>query len=100
MPVADLYQAMRKRGEAVLAKAARACRAARVPCDERLEVALGGRPSDLILDEARRWRADLIVMGTHGRSGLRRLALGSEAERVARMAQVPVLLARAARRRV
>ncbi|WP_321948171.1 universal stress protein [Paraburkholderia sp. J10-1] len=38
------------------------------------------------------WRADLIVMGTHGRRGVRRLMLGSVAERVLRCARCPVLL--------
>ena len=51
--------------------------------------------SDAILAEARNWRADLIVMGTHGRRGLNRLILGSDAERVVREAPVPVLLVRA-----
>lgn len=38
------------------------------------------------------WRADLIVMGTHGRRGVRRMVLGSVAERVLRCATCPVLL--------
>ena len=50
--------------------------------------------SDVILDDARTWRADLIVMGTHGRRGLNRLLLGSDAERVLRDSPVPVLLTR------
>ncbi|MET0658965.1 MAG: universal stress protein, partial [Steroidobacteraceae bacterium] len=41
------------------------------------------------------WPADLIVMGTHGRRGLGRWALGSDAESVLRSASVPVLLVRA-----
>jgi len=53
--------------------------------------------SDVILDEARKWHADLLVMGTHGRRGLNRLLLGSDAERVLREAPVPVLLVRATR---
>ncbi len=51
--------------------------------------------SDVILHEARKWRADLLVMGTHGRRGVKRLVLGSDAERVLREALVPVLLVRA-----
>ncbi|HNH51533.1 MAG TPA: universal stress protein, partial [Nitrosomonas sp.] len=39
-----------------------------------------------------RWHADLIVIGTHGRSGFSRLMLGSVAEGVARLTSVPVLL--------
>jgi len=39
--------------------------------------------------------ADLSVLGTHGRRGVRRLVLGSDAEQVVRTASVPVLLVRA-----
>ncbi|MCC7082079.1 MAG: universal stress protein [Burkholderiales bacterium] len=54
----------------------------------------GRRVSDVILDEARRWHADLIVMGTHGRRGFNRLLLGSDAERVLHDTPVPLLLVR------
>jgi nucleotide-binding universal stress UspA family protein len=53
-----------------------------------------GDARDVILDEAKRLPADLIVMGTHGRSGLPRLVLGSVAEDVSRHASCPVLLVR------
>ena len=51
-----------------------------------------GRVANAVVDQARRWRADLIVMGTHGRRGLDRMFLGSDAELVARHSPVPVLL--------
>jgi nucleotide-binding universal stress UspA family protein len=47
-----------------------------------------------IVAEAARWGADLIVMSTHGRHGLDRLAMGSHAEAVLRHTPVPVLLVR------
>ena len=47
-----------------------------------------------IIEQARRTDADLIVMGTHGRSGLSRLRVGSVAESVTRAAPCPVLLVR------
>lgn len=53
-----------------------------------------GRVADAILDEARKWKAELIVMGTHGRRGMKRLLLGSDAEAVVRAARAPVLLVR------
>ena len=53
-----------------------------------------GRVADSILDEARNWRADLIVMGTHGRRGVSHMLLGSDAEGVVRGSPVPVLLVR------
>jgi nucleotide-binding universal stress UspA family protein len=53
------------------------------------------RPAgSLILAQARQWQADLIVMGTHGRRGLVRLALGSDAEQVVRASTEPVMLVR------
>ena len=49
-----------------------------------------------ILRYAKRVHADLIVLGTHGRRGVRRLVMGSDAEAVVREARVPVLLVRSA----
>lgn len=54
-----------------------------------------GSPALAILDAVEATGADLIVMGTHGRSGFRHLVLGSVAERVARKSPVPVLTVRA-----
>lgn len=51
-----------------------------------------GRPSDAIVAYAREESNDLIVVGTHGRSGFRRLALGSVADRVLRDAPCPVMV--------
>jgi nucleotide-binding universal stress UspA family protein len=48
-------------------------------------------PVAAIIDTAGRWPADLIVMGTHGRSGFERVLLGSVAEKVLRKAPCPVL---------
>ncbi len=50
-----------------------------------------GDPALKVLGAAKRLHADLIVMATHGRKGLRRLVLGSVAERVVREAPCPVL---------
>jgi nucleotide-binding universal stress UspA family protein len=55
---------------------------------------IGQHIYDAIEDEAKRWQADLIVVGTHGRQGIRRFLLGSVAEGVARVASKPVLLIR------
>jgi universal stress protein A len=50
-----------------------------------------GAPATAIVRAARRERAEVLVLGTHGRSGLRRLLLGSVAERVVRTAPCPVV---------
>jgi nucleotide-binding universal stress UspA family protein len=50
-----------------------------------------GDPRDVIDEVARQSNADLIVMGTHGRRGVRRMMLGSVAETIVRTASCPVL---------
>ncbi len=55
-----------------------------------------GVPFDQILGVARRLRCDLIVLATHGRTGLRHMVLGSVAENVVRRAPCPVLSVRPA----
>jgi len=54
-----------------------------------------GGPVDEILKIDRRWRPDLIVIGTHGRGAVRRFLMGSVAEHVVRRASRPVLTVRA-----
>ena len=49
---------------------------------------------DWIVRKAEEVKADLIVCGTHGRRGIPRLVMGSDAEQVVRRAPVPVLLVR------
>jgi nucleotide-binding universal stress UspA family protein len=86
---------LRKRGRALLERAHRQAKKSRIAADATMAESAGGPAADAILREAKRWRADVIVMGTHGRRGLRHLVLGSEAERVVRLSPVPVLLVRA-----
>jgi len=54
-----------------------------------------GSPAEEILAYAQQEHIDLIAMATHGRTGLKRVALGSVAEHVLRRASTPVLLVRA-----
>jgi len=62
--------------------------APRVPYDARV---LAQSPVDAILEQACDSGADLIVMGTHGRTGLRRLFVGSVTEAIIQLATVPVI---------
>jgi nucleotide-binding universal stress UspA family protein len=55
-----------------------------------------GPPAEAIVRAARRIRAGVIVIGTHGRTGMRRLLMGSVAGRVLRLARCPVLSLRPA----
>ena len=89
-----ILDSLRAEGQKVLKKAAAVAEKSAVKV-EAVQVESRGRPvSDVILADARHSRADIIVMGTHGRRGLNRLLLGSDAERVLREAPVPVLLTR------
>jgi nucleotide-binding universal stress UspA family protein len=94
-PGADLVSWLREGGKRVLAKAKALAEKSRVPVKTILREMIGGPAASPIVREARKQRADLIVLGTHGRRGVRRLVLGSDAEQVVRTASVPVLLVRA-----
>ena len=85
---------LRARGRKVLAKAESVARDASVDVKSMLVETRGGTIADAILAQARKVRADTIVLGTHGRRGLRRALMGSDAEAVLRDARVPVLLVR------
>ncbi len=95
-PGADLVPKLREDGRRTLAKAKALAEKAGVRATTVLRETLGGAASDVIVREARRQRADLVVLGTPGRRGLRRMVLGSDAEQVVRTAPTPVLLVRAA----
>jgi nucleotide-binding universal stress UspA family protein len=93
---AELQKIMRSSGEKILAQAEKMVRQAGIAVQKRLLEADGERIASVIVEEARRWPADLIVIGTHGRSGFSRILFGSVAEGVVHTADVPVLLIRGA----
>ncbi len=74
---------------------------ARRASDLKVEIAMRkGKVVEEILAQARTSRSDLVVLGSHGRGGVQRLALGSVAEKVLRLAKCPVLTVRLGVRRV
>ncbi len=87
-------QARRHRG-ALQEDLVRRCREALGPDVPHEILVLEGHPVETILGHARERRPDLIVMGSHGRSGIARWRLGSVAENVTRHAAVPTLVVRA-----
>lgn len=89
-----LQDMARRSGEQVLARAADTVQQAGLDSETDLLESDGQRVENLIVDEAKRWMADLIVIGTHGRSGVSRLLFGSVAEGVVRGAHTPILLIR------
>jgi nucleotide-binding universal stress UspA family protein len=90
----EVQKSARSAGEKTLAQAQAAVRQAGMTAEQRLLEARGERIASVIIEEARRWPADLIVIGTHGRSGFSRILFGSVAEGVVRTAHIPVLLVR------
>jgi nucleotide-binding universal stress UspA family protein len=87
----ELEARARRAVERRLAALVTHARKAGVRAEARL---IEGMPSEEILRAARRQRADLIVIGTHGRTGLGRFLMGSVAERVLQRATSPVLTVR------
>lgn len=90
----EVHAHLSKLGRDVLEKAQREAAARQVEAETLLHDTATGAVAESILDEVARQGCDLIVMGTHGRRGLRRLTLGSDAEAVVRLSPVPVLLVR------
>ena len=90
----DVVELLRGNGEALLKDAEATVRASGVEVDVRLIEVMGGQAGTSIVKEAQTWPADVIVCGTHGRRGIRRIVMGSDAEYIVRHSPVPVLLVR------
>ncbi len=90
-----MFDVLRQGGEQIMKRIAALVRKRGFEPETRIVEAIGTRVADVIVRHAKRWRADLIVMGTHGRRGINRMFMGSDAELVVRTAPVPVLLVRA-----
>lgn len=94
MPYADhqVEASLREAGERILEQAAGIVERQGIACETDLLDSIRGPIATLIIEDAGKWGADLIVIGTHGRHGVSRLLLGSVAERLVRLAKIPVLL--------
>ena len=90
--IGEIYDQLRASGRQLLDDARNKVAAAGVAVETALIDSNVRRVADAIVDECRKWQADIIVIGTHGRRGVSHLLLGSDAEAVARMSTVPVLL--------
>ena len=92
----DVFDLLKDAGEKILAEAKKRVEQEGIAVETGLFDSLNGRLSDRVVEQVREWGAELIVLGTHGRRGARRMVLGSDAEQVVRTASVPVLLVRSA----
>ena len=90
---------MRESGQKVLARAQAAATRQGVDCRTVLVENIVRGVADIIVEQAKKQNADVIVMGTHGRRGVTRLVMGSDAENVVRTSPVPVLLVRTGTKR-
>ncbi len=95
----DTLPLMREAGEKILAQGGERVLAHGVPVDCVLIDPERGaaRLWELVNEQAQISDVDLIVLGSHGRRGVERVLLGSDAEQIVRHAKLPVLVVRAAR---
>jgi nucleotide-binding universal stress UspA family protein len=90
----ELLKELREHGQAILNEAVASARKQGVAADTETVESPMGPVGAAIAEYAEQWPADLIVIGTHGRRGIRRLVMGSDAEYVVRTTRVTVLLVR------
>ena len=88
LPASEVLADLRRLGEALIRKEIQ-----RIPTTQQQKsVVREGKPAAEIVAAATEWGADLVVVGTHGRSGISRALLGSTAEGVLRHSPCPVLM--------
>ncbi|MFP4589902.1 MAG: universal stress protein [Halobacteriales archaeon] len=90
--VVDIYASLEDAADRAIADAVERARSAGL--DDVRGTVLQGTPHRAILEFADERDVDMIVMGTHGRTGLDRYLLGSVTEKIVRLADVPVLTVR------
>jgi nucleotide-binding universal stress UspA family protein len=93
--IEGLLEGLLENGKKVLAKAVADAKKLGVTVKPVLIEDIGMAVSEVIVSQAKKLKVDVIVIGTHGRRGVSRLLMGSDAEGVVRAAGVPVLLVRA-----
>jgi len=86
-----VWKALRESAKELVAKAAEKLRAAKFNVSAEL---VEGDPKSQIIDTANDWRADMIVLGSHGRTGLSRFLMGSVSQVVVRHAHCSVEIIR------
>ena len=85
---------LRRDGRRLLDEAVKAAEASGVKAEGVLHESLKDKFAQAVANEADRWAADLVVVGTHGRHGVSRLVMGSGAQAILAAAPSPVLLVR------
>jgi nucleotide-binding universal stress UspA family protein len=93
-PIEEVTQAFIDAGKQLLQQDRVSVADSGVEVETKLVENYNGRIGSVISEEAGKWLADLLVIGTHGRKGINHLLMGSVAEGVMRTANMPVLLVR------
>jgi len=86
-----VWKAIQEQGKSLVMKAGDALRTAGFHVSTEVEE---GNPKSQIIDVAKRWQADLIVLGSHGRKGMSRFLMGSVSEAIVRHAHCSVEIVR------
>lgn len=94
----ETIDSLKDAGRKVLARACGLVEKAGIPYRSVSVETIEGGVANLIIEQCRKAKADAIVMGTHGRRGLSRMVMGSDAEGVVRGASVPVVLVKSKER--
>ena len=92
--VGDVLGMLSEAGARILSEAKARVESSAVPVDTFITEMFGERVCEVVAEQAKVWKADLIVIGRHGRRGAKRLMMGSDAELIVRSAPVAVLLVR------
>lgn len=87
----QVLEAMRERGKSILEQAKNLAQKEGLDVEIELTETMSNKVADVIVNQAKAWQADLIVIGTHGHRGINHFLLGSDAEAVVRNSSVPVL---------
>ena len=90
----DIIETLRVGGKSILKTAEVRVQRAGLNSESVMLEHFGAHAAALIVEDAKKWKADLIVLGTHGRRGIKRLVMGSDAEEIVRTSPVPILLVR------
>jgi nucleotide-binding universal stress UspA family protein len=90
----SVYDAWCEEGRKALDTASAKVRSASIEPEVKLAETDGKTVARTVIEEAERWRAEVIVIGTHGRGGVTRWMLGSVADEVIRASPLPVLVVR------
>lgn len=94
LDASELQKSVKEAGEQVLSQAKQKAAALGIEPEGQILESWGDKIASVLMEDAANWGADLVVMGTHGWTGVMHLLMGSVAEGLLKLSDVPVLLVR------